>query len=198
MIFAIASENKPKVRACKAVIQRIHRDLNDNTVPEFICHNTSSGVPDMPLSQSEMMSGARNRAIRLHDRFSVEGRSIAYTIGLEGGFHQISTNPMDEQVCFLQSWVYVFDGENGYWGSSGSVPVPGRVYHSVIDEKRELAEVIDQFSGKNDVRSRMGAVGIFTNGMINRQDLFENALEFAFAPFYNPKVYQAQWKSIKK
>jgi len=36
----------------------------------------------------------------------------------------------------------------------------------------------------------MGAVGIFTNGIVNRQSFFENALEFAFAPFYNSKFYE--------
>lgn len=57
-----------------------------------------------------------------------------------------------------------------------------------MNDNLELATVIDVVSGQVNVRSKMGAAGILTNGIVSpRQLFFESALEFAFAPFYNHK-----------
>lgn len=188
MIIAIGTENKPKVEACQKVIGRIYKKLGSHLYPNTIIRKTSSNVSDMPLSQDEMMAGAKNRAYNLFAILSEENIKPDYTIGMEGGFYTKHDEKLNIATTFLQSWVYVFNGKKGQWGSSGGVPVPESVYQPVMNDQLELAEVIDRVSGKHDVRSKMGAVGIFTDGIIVRQEFFENALTFAFAPFYN-KLY---------
>jgi len=54
----------------------------------------------------------------------------------------------------------------------------------------ELAIVIDRLSGETNVRSRQGAMGVITNGIIPRADSYYQALVFAFAKFIsNPKYW---------
>ncbi len=189
MIIGIGTKNPPKVVACKAVLERIAHKLNLPPGFKFITKTTPSGVPDMPLNQIEMMCGARNRALSLaHELNSKEIKSI-FTIGLEGGIFSLNPEQGNQTEYFLQSWVYVYDGQKGCWGSSGAISVPKNIYDPIINQGQELAEVIDKIIGQEDIRSKMGAVGIFTDGLVNRQHFFEDALEFAFAPFYNQNIY---------
>ena len=49
--------------------------------------------------------------------------------------------------------------------------------------------MIDEISGKTDVRSRQGAWGVLSRDLVTRSMSFELALIAAFAPFYNPEMY---------
>jgi non-canonical (house-cleaning) NTP pyrophosphatase len=62
----------------------------------------------------------------------------------------------------------------------------------VIDGRQELGVVIDEITGKHDVRSRQGAWGILSRDMVTRAMSFELALIAAFAPFYNSQLYSSQ------
>jgi non-canonical (house-cleaning) NTP pyrophosphatase len=53
-----------------------------------------------------------------------------------------------------------------------------------------LGLVIDEVSGKRDTRSREGAWGVLSRDLLTRSLSFELALIAAFAPFYNPELYQ--------
>jgi len=189
MIIGIGSENPVKVKACKVAIQKLRKKLDVKIEPHFIIRHAASGISHMPTSEAEMMLGAKNRAENLHHTLQSESQSADYTIGLEGGLMNPFPNMRTKPVYFLQSWVYVYDGRSGFWGSSGAIPVPGNITASVINDGLELSTVIDAISGQDDVRSKMGAAGILTDGIVNRQKFFETAIEFAFAPFYNKKYY---------
>ena len=60
---------------------------------------------------------------------------------------------------------------------------------TVIEGRKELGLVIDEVSGKRDVRSREGAWGVLTRDLVTRSMSFEVALIAAFAPFYNSEMY---------
>jgi non-canonical (house-cleaning) NTP pyrophosphatase len=49
--------------------------------------------------------------------------------------------------------------------------------------------VIDDVTGERDVRSKQGAWGVLSKDLVTRSLSFELALIAAFAPFYNPKLY---------
>ncbi|MBZ5551436.1 MAG: DUF84 family protein [Acidobacteriia bacterium] len=91
--------------------------------------------------------------------------------------------------CFLQNWAYVSDGTRGAFGASGMIVLPTPIAREVVDARRELGEVIDEFSNRRDVRSNEGTWGILTRDLISRKDAFKIALLNAFAPFYNPRAY---------
>ena len=189
MVIGIGTTNIPKVEACKAVFLRKSKELCLPDDYQFLLLKVPSDIPEMPLNQQEMMVGAKNRAINLYSVLHDQNLSTLYTVGLEGGLFK---NELADQKYsyFLQSWVYVYNGNRGSWGSSGAIEVPTKISKSILNNGKELAEIIDEYSDTDNVRSKMGAVGIFTNGTVLRQDFFENALEFALAPFYNAKIYE--------
>jgi len=189
MIIAIASENKPKVSACKKVFSELKNEFSKCEDLSFIVKSIDSGVDDMPMSLDDLMTGAKNRTEKLHYILKSENRPADYYVGLEGGFfikyNQVKTN----RVVFLESWVYVFNGLNGFWGSSGAIEVPEKISEEILSSGKELGLVIDEEMKQTGIRSNQGTVGILTNNKIIRQDFFERALIFALAPFYNSNIY---------
>lgn len=61
----------------------------------------------------------------------------------------------------------------------------------ILNEKKELAEVMDALTGKTDVRSGLGAMGVLTAGHLGRAAAYEHGLIFALAPFLSEKKYWA-------
>ena len=189
MIVAIASENKPKVSACKKVFNDLKNEISTNEDIKFIVRSTESGVADMPLSLDDLMTGAKNRTEILHNTLKNENRPADYYIGLEGGFFIKYNSDRLSPIVFLESWVYAFNGEYGNWGSSGAIEVPEKISEDIINSGKELGEIIDQKMNQTGIRANQGTVGILTNNKITRQDFFESALLFALTPFYNSQIY---------
>jgi len=54
----------------------------------------------------------------------------------------------------------------------------------------ELGPVMDDFSGRRNVKHGEGAIGIFTNGLIERTTALEIALTYALARFITPENYR--------
>jgi hypothetical protein len=52
------------------------------------------------------------------------------------------------------------------WGSSARFELSAKLV-AMLKEGKELADVIDEVSGKSDVRSNEGAMGIVTNGYLS-------------------------------
>lgn len=189
MIVAIASENKPKVSACKKVFNDLKNEINFDENLSFVIRSVESGVANMPLSLDELMTGAKNRTQILYNLLNNETRPADYYIGLEGGFFIKYNSGKSKPIVFLESWVYVFNGRTGYWGSSGAIEVPDKISDKILNSDKELGEVIDKLMNQNGIRSNEGTVGILTNNQITRQEFFESALLFALAPFYNSPIY---------
>ena len=189
MIIAIASENKPKVSACKKVFNQLKNEFIESEQISFIIKRIDSGVADMPMSLDDLMTGAKNRTEKLYHILKNENRPADFYIGLEGGFFIKYNSARKGPVVFLESWVYVFNGIKGYWGSSGAIEVPELISEEIIQSGKELGDVIDEQMKQTGIRSKQGTVGILTNDKITRQDFFESALFFALAPFYNSNIY---------
>lgn len=192
MRIAIGSTRGPKVDAAREVITllTLRGYLEGIGQPEFIERAAESGVTSMPLSLEEVMAGARNRADNLRHALTMENVTADFYVGMEGGF--VMAGRGEARSWFLQNWAYVSDGKRGSFGAGGALFLPKSIVHEVADRGRELAEVIDEFSNRSDVRSREGAWGILTRDLISRKDAFKIALLNAFAPFYNPRAYSIE------
>ncbi len=70
-----------------------------------------------------------------------------------------------------------------------SVVAPAETVRRVERSGRELGEVMDEVAGEHDVRSRQGAWGVLSRGLLTRAEAYETALVAAFAPFYNARLY---------
>lgn len=90
----------------------------------------------------------------------------------------------------MQTWAFVHHNGAGYYGSSMSMPVPMAVAREVLENKKELGEVIDLFANRQKVRDQDGAFGVFSLGLLTRQQALELALLGALAPFYHKNLYQ--------
>ncbi len=173
------------VRAAAARIATIDSRWNEATVT---ARAVETDAPAMPLTDWELMKGARARAEAVRAELLEEGAAAVLYVGLEGGFHSINLG--DEWHTFLRGWAYVTDGERGYFGAGPSVTVPSTIADMVIDGGRELGIVIDEVANESDVRSRQGAWGVLSRDLLTRSMSFEAALIAAFAPFYNPRLYR--------
>lgn len=189
MLVAIGSTRGPKVEAAKEITTLLMTRgfFTECGALEFLERDAPSGVSKMPLSFDELMAGARHRAEYLQRELSVEGRSADFYLGMEGGF--VVFQERRTRRCFLQNWAYVSNGNRGTYGASGAIAIPETIVHEVVDRGRELADVIDEFANRRDVRSNEGTWGILTLDLILRKDAFKIALLNAFAPFYNPRAY---------
>ena len=173
---------------------------------KLVARPVEISAPPMPLSDEELMLGARERALAVCQLLRKQKLDADLYVGLEGGFHSIEID--GETHTFLRGWAYVTDGApeavdsaadevadagtdrvRGCFGATPSIAVPESIIKSVIAGKRELGLVIDEVAGARDVRSRQGAWGILSRDLVTRSLSFELALIAAFAPFYNPGLY---------
>ena len=154
---------------------------------KVVARAVTTSAPAMPLTDWELMQGARERALAVLEILRGQKLETDLYVGLEGGFHTISVD--GEWHTFLRGWAYVTDGERGSFGATPSITVPEGIKKSVIEGKRELGLVIDEVAGTRDVRSRQGAWGVLSRDLITRSMSFELALVAAFAPFYNSELY---------
>lgn len=172
------------VRASIARIAQLDQAWSEINV---VARAVETNIPAMPLTDWQLMQGARERALAVRDVLRSRRLDAEIYVGLEGGFHSISIE--GEWHTFLRGWAYATDGKTGCFGSSPSITVPNALARRVIEGRKELGLVIDEVSGKRDVRSREGAWGVLTRDLVTRSMSFEVALIAAFAPFYNSAMY---------
>lgn len=172
------------VRACVARVAEIDQSWANANV---VARPVSTNAPAMPLTDWQLMQGARERALAVRDVLRSQRLEAEIYVGLEGGFHSISIE--GQWYTFLRGWAFATDGKQGAFGSSPSITVPDALAKKVIEGRRELGLVIDEVGGGRDIRSREGAWGVLSRDLVTRSMSFELALIAAFAPFYNARLY---------
>ncbi len=147
----IGSQNPTKIDSVKNVF------FED----EVIGVDVESKVSAQPFSDEETLEGAINRA-----RESVTMKKADLGIGLEGGVMEIGED------LYLCNWGALIDRkENLYTASGARIRLPDQIKQG-LEKGLELGEVMDQFTEKENVRKNEGAIGIFTNGEIERAEMF--------------------------
>ena len=191
--IALGSDRAAKIMAVRASIARVAEIDATWRDASVVARSVKTDAPAMPLTDWELMSGARQRALAVRKILIAQNLGADLYVGLEGGFHSISVE--GEWHTFLRGWAFVTNGERGSFGMSPSIEVPEAIVKDVVGGKRELGVVIDEVAGARDVRSRQGAWGVLSRDLMTRSMSFEAALIAAFAPFYNPELYSANQKT---
>ena len=187
--IALGSDRAAKIMAVRASVARIATIHPDWANANVVARRVETSAPAMPLTDWQLMEGARERALATRDSLRARRLEADIFVGLEGGFHSISIG--GEWHTFLRGWAYATDGgERSAFGAAPSISVPPQIVKSVVEGRQELGTVIDQVTGQRDVRSKQGAWGVLSEDLVTRSLSFELALIAAFAPFYNPKYYQ--------
>lgn len=187
---ALGSDRAAKIMAVRASIARVAQIESGWRDANVVARAVQTEAPAMPLNDWELMSGARQRALAVREMLLAQNLAADLYVGLEGGFHSISID--GDWHTFLRGWAFVTDGERESFGMSPSIEVPEAIVKDVMQGKRELGIVIDDFAGIRDVRSKQGAWGVLSRDLLTRSMSFEAALIAAFAPFYNFQMYTSK------
>ena len=174
MRIAVGSTNPTKVEAARRAAAKVWPE------GEVVAVAVPSGVAEQPMSDDETIRGAVNRA--RNALAAVEGASVG--MGVEGG---VQDTP---HGLFVGGWAAVVDREGCLGiGAGGRVLLPESIARR-IRAGEELGPVMDDFSGRRNVKHGEGAIGIFTNGLIERTAALEIALTYALARFITPENYE--------
>ncbi|AKG04069.1 inosine/xanthosine triphosphatase [Salimicrobium jeotgali] len=153
MKIYVGSLNPSKLTAVTDVFE-------NDTVVEM---DVDSKVSSQPFSDEETLEGAIHRA-----RECAMTAKADLGIGLEGGVMEIGDD------LYLCNWGALVDQqENIYTAAGARIPLPDEI-HEQMSKGLELGEVMEKYAQKSDVRKKEGAVGIFTNGQMNRDKMFRH------------------------
>ncbi|MDX5474838.1 MAG: DUF84 family protein [Bacillaceae bacterium] len=156
-IVLIGSTNPAKIKA----VQRALLVLGLHY--KVVGKDVESDVSAQPMSDIETLQGAKNRAINC-----AKTSPCLFAIGLEGGIDFVN-----EQLIIC-NWGALVDHEGRTFIASGArIPLPPH-FREDLEGGRELGQLMDEYSRRKDIRKKEGAVGIFTNGAINRMEMFEH------------------------
>lgn len=187
-IVAIGTTRRPKVQAVETVLSQLR-----SRFPTFLPgelklepRQVPSGAPSTPASTEATMLGARNRANNALATLRDEGLEALLGLGLEGGVATEGT------VVFLESWAYATDGDRGFFGGSGRIPLPEELAFAVNEQGRDLGPAADEFFERQDIAGHEGTFGVLTNGMVTREEAFVRSMLHALAPFYNARAYSRE------
>ena len=172
LTLAVGSTNPAKSSAVRALCERAFPGCT------VVALEVPSGVPEQPIGEAQTAEGARNRARSA--LAAVEGAELGF--GLEGG--------VDASGHLINCVMVVSANgrENQVWGVR--FPLPPAVIKRVLGGE-ELSAVMDEVTGRNESKQKLGAVGILTNGLFSRADMWQGPVACALMPFLHPELYQA-------
>lgn len=152
MKLFVGSKNPAKIKAVKEV-------FSENYSIESC--NAPSGVSNQPMTDEETKIGAVNRAIT-----SAKTPGASAGIGLEGGVMRIG------ERLYICNWGALATEDGKVYTAGGArIPLPVSI-EDMLTEGIELGDVIDKWTNRKGIRNREGAVGILTNGLITRDEMF--------------------------
>ena len=173
--IVIASKNPVKINATLSGFQKMF----PNEQFEIESVSVLSGVSDQPKSDSEIFSGAWNRA----DNACKEKPDADFFVGIEGGTEEKNA---DMEVF---AWVVIKAKGNGFGkGRTGTFFLPPQI-SELIKQGKELGEANDIVFGRINSKQENGAVGILTDNVVDRTKYYTEAVVLALIPFRNKKLY---------
>ena len=167
---AIGTENKAKIGAVESVVRKVL------PLAVFETIDIPSNVSAQPITDEETRQGAINRAVATRDALGAE-----FSFGLEGGVREI-----DGQM-YVCNWGALALVDNTVLTAAGAQIVLPKEIADHIRAGEELGPVMDEFTKKKDIRSHAGAVGIFTNGLIDRKEMFEHIVRLLVGQYLYKK-----------
>ena len=172
MKIAIGSNNPIKLAAVKDGLKEAFPKA------DFIPVEVDSGVPDQPMGDHETTKGAINRA-----KNAIRATEADLGVGLEGGVKETDHGMMGTV------WVAIVDKS---WkislGGGLNFHIPLEV-EKKIKQGIELGKAMDDLTGKANLKSKEGAIGILTNGLIDRKMAYESLVRLATTKFMKPEFY---------
>jgi len=140
--------------------------------------SVQSDVSDQPMTDTETLRGAKNRARNAAD---VVPQADFY-VGIEGG---ISNNGNDMDAF---AWVYILSRDQCGKAKTAVFSLPPKLIR-LIQNGYELGDADDMVFKRQNSKQDNGAVGILTGNVLDRSAYYEQAVILALIPFKNIKLY---------
>lgn len=184
-IVAVGTTRRPKVQAVERVLADLRARFPDFLPGELAIEprQVPSGAPSTPTTTEATMLGAKTRARNAFAALRDDGLVPSLSIGLEGGLATAG------HTVFLESWAFATDGERGFFGGSGRIPLPDELAAAVLDRGEDLGPAADRYFERRDVAGHEGTFGVLTDGVVTREEAFARSMLHALAPFYNAGAY---------
>ncbi|MBB6452155.1 inosine/xanthosine triphosphatase [Salirhabdus euzebyi] len=155
MIIKVGSLNPAKLNAVKDIF--LEAEVEGIEV--------ESKVSSQPFSDEETMEGAINRA-----RECAQSQKGVIGIGLEGGVMEIG------ESYFLCNWGALVDESGNVFTAGGArFPLPREVAEE-LQMGKELGDIMDAFTQQKGIRKKEGAIGVFTNQLVDRKMMFSHVV----------------------
>ncbi len=177
MNLIVASTNPVKIKAATLGFQKVFpfKTVNVKGV------SVDSGVSDQPKTDDETLTGATNRAKAAAKAYP----EADFWIGLEGGLDKVApsseASAKEDESIFSFAWVVVKSATGQLGGSrTASFALPQSVV-TKLNQGLELGDAMDELHHLKNSKQRQGAVGLLTNGLITRTDLYLPAVILALS-----------------
>lgn len=172
----LGSQNPVKISSVKITFEKYFDKVD---VSGF---DVNSKVSSQPVND-ETFEGAKNRALFLFEKNEKENLRADYFVGIEGGIIQTYSK------WFAFGCMCIMDNEmrTGF-GTSAHFELPGKIVTELLKGK-ELGDVMDKIQDEENTKQKHGAIGFFTNGVMNRTELYIPGLITALIPFLHKNLF---------
>jgi inosine/xanthosine triphosphatase len=172
----IGSKNPVKIESTRKGFDDVFKNISGS---EFIGKSVSSGVGDQPMTNTETLKGADNRAKNLKANFP-EGD---FFVGIEGGIQAIG----DEMEAF--AWIAILGDKLTGKVQSSTFQLPPKIV-ALIHQGIELCHAADIVFQRKNSKQGNDAVRILTNNAIDRVEYYRHAVILVLIPFINVELYK--------
>src|SRR6056297_2652162 len=173
--LVIASENPVKIRALRSGFVRVFPGA------EFAvdCTGVDSGVSDQPMTSTETLQGATDRALAA--RKAVPEAEV--WVGIEGG---VEESP-EGMAAF--AWIVALSAARAGRGRTATFFLPEEIA-ALVRGGMELGAADDRVFGRSNSKQSNDAIGLLTGDALDRAGLYEQGVIMALLPFRNPGLYE--------
>lgn len=171
----VASANPVKINASREAFKQVFPER------DFLIEGISveSDVPDQPVGVSETLAGAMNRVKNL----KLLDKNYDYYVGIEGGIVQL------ENDWYAFAWMYISSKSGNIGkGMTGFFELPPDVI-TLLESGYELGHAMDKVFSRENSKQKGGAVGLLTDGIIDRTSYYVHALVLALIPFIKSSYF---------
>jgi len=176
MIILVGSKNPVKISSVEEAFAKYFSGVN------AIGYEVNPGVSVQPVND-ETFVGAQNRASKLKQMNDEQNLNAEYFVGIEGGI----TKQFNRWFAFGCMCVIDKSGKAGF-GMSPYFELPNTIVDKLL-KGVELGDVMDEILNQQNTKQKQGAIGYFTNGVMNRKELYIEGLKVAIVPFLHKEMF---------
>jgi inosine/xanthosine triphosphatase len=173
--IVLASQNPVKMRATLIGFQQMFPDETFRVSAVSV----ASSVSPQPCSSAETLRGACERARQA----LVVVPDADYGVGIEGGIEDHAS----EMTAF--AWIVVLAPDQRLGKACTGTFVLPEAVAALVRQGKELGEADDIVFGRTNSKQDQGAVGLLTDNVIDRTQLYTQAVILALIPFKHHALY---------